>query len=171
MNKIYQLLAITAIMCFLNTAKAQTTDVRFFTSMGTFDIELTDNLTPVTVDSFLARVTRNFYDGLIFHRVIKNFMIQGGDPLGNGSGGSGSTIPDEFHPSLKNVPRALSMANKGTPNTGDCQFFINLVTNSHLDNKHTVFGMVTDSLGFSVVQAIGNTPTDVSDKPLTDKNR
>ncbi len=147
-------------------ASAQT-DVVFYTSMGDIEIKLTDALTPVTVDSFLARVDRGFYDGLIFHRVIDNFMIQGGDPSGNGTGGTGTTIPDEFDATLKNVPGALAMANIGSPNTGDCQFFINLVTNNHLDNKHTVFGMVTT--GFDIVQDIGKVPVSAgNNKPLTD---
>jgi peptidyl-prolyl cis-trans isomerase A (cyclophilin A) len=133
--------------------------------MGSFTVDLTDTLTPRTVDSFIARVAEKFYDGLIFHRVIDGFMIQGGDPAGNGTGGPGYTFPDEFHPTLKNVPQALSMANAG-PNTNGSQFFINLVNNSHLNNKHTVFGMVTTN--FSVVQAIGKVPTNANDKPFTD---
>jgi peptidyl-prolyl cis-trans isomerase A (cyclophilin A) len=145
-------------------AKAQT-EVTFYTSMGNFEVMLTDTLTPITVDSFLARVSDKFYDGTIFHRVIDNFMIQGGDPTGTGSGGPGYTFPDEFHPSLKNVPGALAMANSG-PNTNGSQFYVNLVTNNHLNNHHTVFGMVTNN--FSVVQDIGNVPTNASDKPLTD---
>lgn len=156
-------LLLFCLFCF-NASDAQT-EVRFYTSMGEFDIALTDTLTPVTVDSFLARVYRKFYDGLTFHRVIDGFMIQGGDPLGTGTGGTGTTIPDEFHSTLKNVPKALAMANTGSPNTGDCQFFINLVNNSHLNNKHTVFGMVTAN--FSVVQDIAKVPKDSKDKPLT----
>jgi hypothetical protein len=92
-------------------------------------------------------------------------MIQGGDPNGNGTGNAGYVIPDEFHPSLLNIPKALAMANAG-PNTGSCQFFINLVPNSHLNNKHTVFGMVTNN--FEVVQAIGKVPTGAANKPVTD---
>ena len=140
-------------------------EATFYTSMGSFKVDLTDSLTPITVDSFIARVAEKFYDGLIFHRVINNFMIQGGDPLGNGTGGPGYTIPDEFHPTLKNVPRALAMANAGA-NTGGCQFFINLVTNNHLNNKHTVFGMVNTN--FTVVQNIGAVPTNASNRPITD---
>jgi cyclophilin family peptidyl-prolyl cis-trans isomerase len=149
-----------------NSASAQS-EATFYTSMGNFTIDLTDTLTPVTVDSFIARTAGKFYDGLTFHRVINNFMIQGGDPNGDGSGDAGYIIPDEFVPSLKNVPKALAMANAG-PNTGSCQFFINLVTNSHLDNKHTVFGMVTKN--FSVVQNIGLVPTsgNPNNKPVTD---
>lgn len=157
------ILSIAMALTLFFTATAQT-EVSFSTSMGSFKIELTDSLTPVTVDSFIARVTEGFYDGLTFHRVIDGFMIQGGDPAGDGTGGPGYTIPDEFHPTLKNVPKALAMANKG-PNTGGCQFFINLVTNSHLNNKHTVFGMVTAD--FSVVQDIGKVATDANDKPIT----
>ncbi len=168
MKKLYIIAAIVLLALFVNDTRAQRTEVTFYTTNGNFKVLLYDSLTTVTVDSFLARVGRKFYDGLIFHRVIVNFMIQGGDPTGTGSGGTGTTIPDEFHSSLKNVPGALSMANTGTPNTGDCQFYINVVNNSHLDNKHTVFGMVTDN--YTVVDAISKVPTsgNPSNKPLTD---
>jgi len=159
-----KLVAGVLAVFFSFNAEAQT-EVTFYTSMGNFEVELTDGLTPITVDSFLARAGEGFYDGTIFHRVIDNFMIQGGDPLGTGFGGPGYTIPDEFHPTLKNVPKALAMANSG-PNSGGSQFFINLVTNNHLNNKHTVFGMVTT--GFNIVQDIGNVATNGSDRPLTD---
>lgn len=168
MKKLYIIAAIALLALFVNDTRAQRTEVTFYTTNGNFKILLYDSLTTVTVDSFLARVGRKFYDGLIFHRVIANFMIQGGDPTGTGSGGTGTNIPDEFHPSLKNVPGALSMANTGTPNTGDCQFYINVVNNSHLDNKHTVFGMVTDN--YTVVDAISKVPTsgNPNNRPLTD---
>lgn len=159
------LLVLTIGSACFSKAKAQSEAI-FFTSMGTVTIALTDSLTPVTVDSFMARVAEKFYDGVLFHRVIDGFMIQGGDPTGTGTGGPGYTIPDEFHPSLKNVAGALAMANIGTPNTGGCQFFINLVSNTHLNNKHTVFGKVTNN--FSVVQAIGKVATDSNDRPLMD---
>lgn len=165
MKKLYIIAAIVLLALFVNDTRAQRTEVTFYTTNGNFKILLYDSLTTVTVDSFLARVNRKFYDGLIFHRVIANFMIQGGDPTGTGSGGTGTTIPDEFHSSLKNVPGALSMANTGTPNTGDCQFYINVVNNSHLDNKHTVFGMVTDN--YTVVDAISKVPTGANNKPVT----
>lgn len=155
-------LLATTVLSFAK-AGAQT-EVTFYTTKGNFKIALTDSLIPRTVDSFKARVAQKFYDGLTFHRVINNFMIQGGDPLGNGTGGPGYTIPDEFNPALKNVPGALAMANAG-PNTNGCQFYINLVTNASLDNHYTVFGMVTT--GFNIVQAIGVVPTDANDKPLT----
>jgi peptidyl-prolyl cis-trans isomerase A (cyclophilin A) len=156
----------TIVIIFISLSKAfGQTEATFYTSMGSFKVILTDTLTPVTVDSFIARVNEKFYDGTIFHRVIDNFMIQGGDPTGTGFGGPGYTIPDEFHSALKNVPKALAMANAG-PNTGGSQFFINLVTNSHLNNKHTVFGMV--STNFNVVQDIGDVTVDANDRPLTD---
>lgn len=167
MRKIYLLLAIFFIG--LNKTGAQS-KVTVYTTKGSFEIELTDTLTPITVDSFLARTSEGFYDGLLFHRVINNFMIQGGDPNGNGTGGPGYTIPDEFHPTLKNVAGALAMANLGqaNPNSGGCQFFINLVNNNGLNNIHTVFGKVTT--GFTVVQEIGKVPVDANNnhKPLTD---
>lgn len=167
MKKLYILFLLAVCSLYTNDMVAQQkTEVTMYTSMGTITIDMEDSLAPVTVDTFVARVKRGFYDGLIFHRVIDGFMIQGGDPLGNGYGGTGTTIPDEFHSSLKNIPGALSMANKGQPNTGDCQFFINLVNNSQLDNKYTVFGMVTNN--FSVVQNIAKVPKDGNDKPLTD---
>lgn len=164
MKKLYTITAVAIMVLFVNTITAQT-EATFYTSMGSFKIELTDTLTPRTVDSFKARVVEGFYDGLIFHRVINNFMIQGGDPLGNGTGGPGYTFSDEFHPTLKNVPGAFAMANIG-PNTNGSQFFINLITNSHLDSMHTVFGMVTT--GFNIVQNIGNVATNANNKPLTD---
>lgn len=150
----------------LSCAKADAqTEVMFYTTKGNFQITLTDSLIPRTVDSFIVRVSQKFYDGLLFHRVINNFMIQGGDPQGNGSGGPGYAMPDEFHPSLKNTAGALAMANAG-PNTNGSQFFINLINNPFLDNHYTVFGMVTS--GFDIVQAIGVVPTGGGDRPVTD---
>lgn len=153
-------------LCTLSLGKTYAqTEAAFYTTMGNFKVVLTDSLTPRTVDSFIARITDKFYDGLLFHRVIDGFVIQGGDPLGNGMGGPGYTIPDEIVPSLKHLPGALGMANAG-PNTNGSQFFVDLVHNTSLDNKYTVFGMVTE--GFSVVQAIAKVPKDGNDKPLTD---
>ena len=132
--------------------------------MGTFKTVLTDALTPITVDSFISRVAHKFYDGLIFHRVIAGFVVQGGDPLGTGYGGPGYTTPDELVPSLKNVAGSLAMANS-SPNTDGSQFYINLVNNPSLNNIYTVFG--TTTYNFSVVQNIGLVPVDANDKPLT----
>ena len=136
----------------------------FDTSMGTFKIELFNDLAPKTVKNFTTLVGKKFYDGLIFHRVIDQFMIQGGDPNGNGTGGPGYEIPDEFGKGLKHdKPGMLSMANAG-PNTGGSQFFITLVPTPWLDGHHAIFGHVVS--GMDVVEKIGKTPTDSQDRPL-----
>jgi peptidyl-prolyl cis-trans isomerase A (cyclophilin A) len=153
----------------------------FTTSEGNFTIRLFDAEAPNTVANFVGlaegtkeftdptsgqRVTRPFYDGLIFHRVIDGFMIQGGDPLGTGTGGPGYKFGDEFHPKLRHAKAGmLSMANAGA-NTNGSQFFITLAATPWLDNKHSVFGEVVD--GLDVVQRIGRTQTaKPHDRPLT----
>lgn len=158
------------LICFGFIVKAQTTEVTFYTSKGNFVLEIYDSLKPITAGNFLSLVDSNFYDGIIFHRVIGNFMIQGGDPTGTGYGGPGYSIDDEFHPSLSNIKKTISMANAG-PNTGGSQFFINLKNNTHLDynkspytSKHPVFGKVIDN--FAVVENIGAVNTNLNDKPL-----
>lgn len=108
--------------------------------------------TPVTVANFLNLASRNYYNGITFHRVIANFMIQGGDPTGSGAGGPGYRFEDEFHPTLKhNKPGIFSMANAG-PRTNGSQFFITHVPTPHLDGRHSVFGEVTQ--GQDVVDSI-----------------
>ena len=135
----------------------------FETSMGTFEIELNNDLAPKTVENFTNLVKKGFYDGLIFHRVIDEFMIQGGCPDGTGMGGPGYTIQDEFDKKLVHgKPGILSMANAG-PNTGGSQFFITLVPCEWLDGKHAVFGHVIS--GMEVVESIGRVPTDSMDRP------
>jgi peptidyl-prolyl cis-trans isomerase A (cyclophilin A) len=153
----------------------------FDTSMGKFTAELYADKTPKTVANFvgLAEGSKDwthpgtkekkkgvpYYDGIIFHRVIEGFMIQGGDPLGKGFGGPGYNFEDEFHPSLRHDALGiLSMANAG-PNTNGSQFFITLGPTPHLDRRHSVFGKVID--GLDVVKAIGAAKTDGQDKPLT----
>ncbi|MGH7462318.1 MAG: peptidylprolyl isomerase [Longimicrobiales bacterium] len=139
---------------------------RFDTSSGTFKIELFEDKAPITTKNFIDLVEKDFYDGVIFHRVIDGFMIQGGDPTGTGRGGPGYTIKDEFHAALKHDGvGVLSMANAG-PNTGGSQFFITLAATPWLDNKHAVFGKVVD--GLDVVRAIGSTAVGRNDKPETD---
>ncbi len=154
---------------------------KFRTNQGEFTIRLFAQEAPRTVENFVGlaegtrewtdprtnqKVTTPYYDGIVFHRVIDKFMIQGGDPLGQGIGGPGYEFEDEFHPSLRHDrPGILSMANRG-PNTNGGQFFITLVPTPHLDNRHTVFGEVVE--GMDVVQGIGRTATGPRDRPVTD---
>ncbi len=138
----------------------------FNTNMGSFKIELFEDKAPVTVANFIELVEKGFYNGLIFHRVIDGFMIQGGCPLGKGTGGPGYKIKDEFHPDLKHDSEGiLSMANAG-PDTGGSQYFITLAATAWLDNHHAVFGKV--SSGIEVVRAIGGVKTGFADKPVED---
>ena len=153
----------------------------FITSEGSFTVRLFDEEAPKTVENFIGlaegtkewtdpRVNRTvrqpYYDNVIFHRVIAGFMIQGGDPLGQGIGGPGYTFADEFHPSLRHdKPGILSMANRG-PNTNGGQFFITLAPTPHLDDRHAVFGEVTE--GMDVVRRIGSTRTGERDRPVKD---
>jgi peptidylprolyl isomerase len=134
------------------------------TTMGDITIQLYGDM-PITAGNFEKLVKEEFYDGVIFHRVIADFMIQGGDPTGTGMGGPGYVIPDEFTPSNRNDRGTISMANAG-PNTGGSQFFINLVDNVHLNQMHPVFGEVVE--GMEVVDAIGKTRTDRQDRPRTE---
>jgi peptidyl-prolyl cis-trans isomerase A (cyclophilin A) len=156
----------------------------FTTSEGNFSARLFDAETPNTVANFTGladgskewtdprsgrKVKQAYFDGTVFHRVIDGFMIQGGDPLGQGTGGPGYTFGDEFHPKLKHDKAGiLSMANRG-PNTNGGQFFITLAATPWLDNKHSVFGEITD--GMDVVKKIGSTatskPGDRPVKPIT----
>lgn len=132
------------------------------TSEGTIKVRLFGSKAPITVKNFDSLVKSGYYNGLNFHRVIDDFMIQGGD---NGQGGPDYTIPDEFSNDLHfNKMGLLAMANRG-PNTGNAQFFITLGPTPWLDNKHTIFGIVTQ--GMDVVAKIGKVPTDQKDKPLT----
>jgi peptidyl-prolyl cis-trans isomerase A (cyclophilin A) len=156
----------------------------FTTSEGNFTARLFDAETPNTVANFTGladgskewtdprsgqRVKQPYFNGTIFHRVIADFMIQGGDPLGQGTGGPGYNFADEFHPALRHSkPGILSMANRG-PNTNGGQFFITLVATPWLDDKHSVFGEIVE--GMDVVKKIGGTPTskpgDRPVKPIT----
>ena len=140
------------------------TTVLLQTTMGDVKIELLDQTMPITAGNFRKLVGQGFYDGTIFHRVIPNFMIQGGDPQGTGLGGPGYTIKDELPADNRNARGTISMANAG-PNTGGSQFFINVVDNHRLDRKHPVFGRVVG--GMEVVEAISRTPTDHEDRPRT----
>lgn len=136
--------------------------VRLETTMGNITIALNPDM-PITAGNFKNLVQKGYYDGVIFHRVMDGFMIQGGDPTGTGRGGPGYTIPDEFLSSNRNDRGTISMANSGV-NTGGSQFFINLVNNNYLDRKHPVFGKVVG--GMEVVDAISKVGTDASARPL-----
>jgi len=140
--------------------------VQFETTMGKFKVKLYSDKAPITTDNFRGLVEKKFYDGIIFHRVIDGFMIQGGDPTGTGRGGSGKTIQDEFGPGLKHSKKGiLSMANAG-PNTGTSQFFITLAPQPHLDGRHAVFGEVVE--GMDIVEKIGKTKVGAQDRPVED---
>jgi peptidyl-prolyl cis-trans isomerase B (cyclophilin B) len=135
------------------------------TSKGSIELELFDEDAPKTVQNFKKLAQDGFYDGVVFHRVIRDFMVQGGDPTGTGAGGPGYTFEDEFN-DHKVVRGALAMANAG-PNTNGSQFF--LVTTGEapwLDGKHTVFGRITG--GMDVVDAIEASETDGRDRPVED---
>jgi cyclophilin family peptidyl-prolyl cis-trans isomerase len=137
----------------------------FQTNQGTFRAEIFEQQAPLTAGNFLKLVRSGFYNGLTFHRVIPDFMIQGGDPKGDGTGGPGYKIRDEFAPGLKHSsPGIFSMANAG-PHTGGSQFFITVAATPWLDGKHAIFGKVID--GMSVVESISKLPRDRNDRPRT----
>src|SRR3989344_9457665 len=160
-------IAIVAVNIMGNKKINENTKVALETTQGTIVIELYTGQMPITAGNFEKLVSEKFYDGVIFHRVIDGFMIQGGDPLGNGMGGPGYNIKDEFSHKggNKNYRGTISMANAG-PNTGGSQFFINLVDNNFLDSKHPAFGKVIK--GMDVVDKIAKVKTDSNDKPLNE---
>ena len=138
--------------------------IKIETTMGDIKADLYSGEVPRTVENFVKLAKQGFYDGIIFHRVIADFMIQTGDPEGNGTGGPGYTFADEFSPKLRHdKPGVLSMANSG-PNTNGSQFFITEVPTPWLDGKHSVFGQVTE--GMEVVKQIASAPKDGRDRPL-----
>jgi len=136
------------------------------TNHGTIVAEMFADTAPKTAANFMDLAEKGFYDGIIFHRVIDGFMIQGGDPTGTGRGGPGYQIPDEFGKGLAHTHAGLfSMANAG-PNTGGSQFFITLAATPWLDGKHAIFGKVTS--GLDVVKTIGKVRTGMADRPVED---
>ncbi len=151
------------------------------TNRGDVTVKLFPNHAPATVRNFVGLATGqkeykdpstrqttkgNFYDGLVFHRVIDGFMIQGGDPMGDGRGGPGYTFKDEFHPELQfDRPYLLAMANAG-PGTNGSQFFITVTPTPHLNRRHTIFGEVADEQSRTVVDAIATTRTGPGDRPV-----
>ena len=170
MKKILALLSVV-IFAFLVSAcggekkveKPKPSTAVFVTNMGTFEVALATEDAPATSDNFIKLAKAGFYNGLIFHRVIDGFMIQGGDPTGTGMGGPGYKIKDEFGEGLKHDDEGiLSMANAG-PNTGGSQFFITLAPTPWLNGHHAIFGKVVE--GMDVVRLIGVVPTDFRDRP------
>ena len=160
------LVIFVAVMVFISLRNSPSSQTRILleTSMGNITVELDNNM-PITAGNFEKLVKSKFYDGVIFHRVIDGFMIQGGDPIGTGIGGPGYSIKDEFREGNRNDRGTISMANAG-PNTGGSQFFINLVNNNFLDTKHPVFGEVIE--GMEIVDKIGKVLTNANDRPLSD---
>lgn len=146
------------------------TVVVFETNQGNIEFKLYEDLAPKTCENFKGLVEKGYYDGIIFHRVIPNFMVQGGDPTGTGRGGEsiwGAPFEDEVSPELKfDKPGLLAMANAG-PNTNGSQFFITTVPTPHLNMRHTIFGEVVE--GYDTVMAIENTKTGMMDRPVEEQ--
>ena len=159
---------IALVLCIgtLQAVEKVETTVVFETTRGNITFELYPDIAPKTVENFVGLVKNGYYDGIIFHRVIKNFMIQGGDPTGTGRGGTslwGTKFEDEFKPNIVfDKPGILAMANAG-PNTNGSQFFITTVPTPWLNGRHTIFGMVVE--GYDVVRKIENTSVGYQDKP------
>ena len=161
------LVLIIGVFTMIKTNQTSRTEtkVKLETNYGDIAIQLYDKEMPITSGNFKKLVEKGFYNGVIFHRIIDGFMLQGGDPTGTGMGGPGYEIKDEFtHTNLdRNDRGTISMANAG-PNTGGSQFFINLVNNNFLDGKHPVFGKVIS--GMDIIDKIAKVQTDSQDRPL-----
>lgn len=136
------------------------------TSMGTIKLEIYEDKVPITAANFINLANSGFYDGLIFHRVVDNFVIQGGDPTGTGTGGSGTTIPLEINPELRHYDGAVGMARSSDPNSATSQFYICDGAQHSLDGSYAVFGRVIE--GMEVVRAIAAVPVGSDNKPLQD---
>jgi len=166
---LFLLTIIIFIICGVSMAEEGKTVV-LETNQGVVEIKLILEVAPKTCENFIGLVEKGYYDGIIFHRVIKNFMIQGGDPTGTGTGGDsiwGGPFEDEVVDSVKfDRPGLVAMANAG-PNTNRSQFFITTVPTPWLNMRHTIFGEVIS--GYDVVQKIENTTTGSGDKPITDQ--
>jgi cyclophilin family peptidyl-prolyl cis-trans isomerase len=164
MKKLCLLIVVLFLMGCMGGKEMGNPKAIFETSKGQFTVELFEDKAPKTVQNFVNLTEKGFYDGLTFHRIIKDFMIQGGDPNGDGSGGPGYTIDDEIHPELRHDgPGILSMAKTSAPNTGGSQFFITTVPTPHLDNKHSVFGKVVD--GMDIIKNIEGVEVGFGDVP------
>ena len=161
-NKLLILLIVVLLPLFAQARHF----ARWYTTMGIFTSDLRDEIAPITSNNFIDLTNSHFYDGLHFHRIVHNFVIQDGDPLGNGYGGPGYTIPDEFSPLLHHDgPGVLAMAHSSLPNSGGSQYYITLAAEPQLDGAYAVFGKVFD--GLDVVMNIGQVPVNASNVPLT----
>ena len=166
MNKIRFVLISNMLIISINFLWSQTI-AKWHTSMGEFEVMMREDLVPITVGNFVDLTNSNFYDNLIFHRVINDFMIQDGCPLGTGTGGPGYTIPDEYHEAiLFNSPGVIGMAKTSAPNSAGSQYFITELAYPSLNWNYAAFGNVIE--GFEVIEAISDVPTDANDKPLID---
>jgi cyclophilin family peptidyl-prolyl cis-trans isomerase len=165
-STLFSALTLILFSTFLTLDSRSQTMVQWYTSMGNFNVQLREDLVPNTAQNFINLSNTNFYDSLLFHRVISGFMIQDGCPIGDGTGGPGYSFNDEFHPELNhNEAGILSMANSG-PNTNGSQYFITVAPTTWLNNAHAVFGKVID--GLDVVFAISEVATNSMDRPLID---
>ncbi len=152
---------------FFSISLYSQTQIDFFTNRGEFRVEVREDLMPITAGNFISLVDTGFYDGLIFHRVVRGFVIQGGDPLGTGFGGPGYTIDDEYHPSMNHDSAGvISMAKTSAPNSAGSQFFFTLDATPHLDGGYAAFGSCIQ--GLDVIMSIGNVLVDDDDRPAFD---
>lgn len=173
MGKIKAILLIILVMFCAKDGECSMADQQiavFETNQGTIEFELMPEIAPKAVENFTTHIKNGYYDGLIFHRVIKGFMIQGGDPTGTGRGGEsiwGAPFEDEVTPAVKFDSKGLlAMANAG-PHTNGSQFFITTAATGWLNMRHTIFGRVIN--GYDVVETIENTQTKAGDKPVEDQ--
>ena len=170
---------VLSVLCFLSVSLTHAQEensvpknpvVVFETTQGVIELKLFPDVAPKACENMVGLIKKGYYNGLIFHRVIKNFMLQGGDPTGTGSGGAslwGTTFEDEFNGARTfDKPGILAMANAG-PGTNGSQFFITTAPTPWLNNHHTIFGEV--SAGYDVVQKIENIPTGPGDRPVSDQ--
>lgn len=161
-----QQLLLTALLLLLSGSAFAQTQVDFYTNAGNFRVELREDLMPITAGNFLSLVDREYYDGVIFHRVVAGFVVQGGDPTGTGSGGPGYTIQDEYHPTMNHDSTGvIAMAKTSQPNSAGSQFYFSLDALPNLDQRYSVFGSCIQ--GLDVIELIGLVAVDDNDRPTT----
>ncbi len=154
------------VLCLSYLGSAQT-QIDFYTSMGDFRVELREDLMPITAQNFIDLTEAEFYDGIIFHRVIAGFVVQGGDPLGTGFGGPGYTIMDEYHPDMNHDSTGvIAMAKTSAPNSAGSQFYFSLDALPSLDQNYAVFGACIENI--EVIEAMGQVATGANDRPIVD---